>query len=83
MAKKPSYACPKCGATGIRLFRQADACDPYVSCAQCLTKDGVRRLSDRFWWWVPAVPTPGGSWYQYSHVPAADATWWYALPEKL
>lgn len=77
-----TLVCESCSATGVRIFRPAYSFDVTLNCATCLERAGVKRISDRFEWWVPACPTPHGEFWQYTCVPPADAAEWYSLPES-
>lgn len=67
-----SYHCGKCGALGVRLWRQSHtfADSVQLRCSACKAEDDV-----------PAVPTPDGSTYWgCSSVPSGGDAWWRALP---
>jgi hypothetical protein len=76
-----SYACERCRASGVRLFRPYSRIYSEAVCAACLVAAGVPRLADRFEWWVPAVPNDD-KWWGYHAVPEHLCEWWYALPES-
>lgn len=87
----PDYVCSKCGAAGLRLWRQSNTFLDYVElfCATCAEgdqKDTIAKYADfhrdtdsTIGDLVPARPTPEGDtfWGQTS----GDVEWWYALPQ--
>lgn len=87
--KIPSfYKCSGCGASGVKLWRQAQTFLPEIAllcrgCGQKKTEDQVRG-SDQIGWLLPAVPTPCGStFWGYTSVPQDGCRWWNLLPPAL
>jgi hypothetical protein len=85
------YVCKKCGATGVKLWReyQTFANHTKLLCGACTSQDQGRPLDlsdgDQCGWMVPAVPTlePEAPWWGYTSVPAEGVAWWKALPLQL
>ena len=82
------YTCAKCGAKGVKLWRDYQTCldSQTLTCRSCsLAKSGKNAddlRGDQIGWLVPAVPTADGStFWGYSSVPSAAVKWWRALPE--
>jgi hypothetical protein len=81
------YTCGGCGAKGVKLWRdyQTFLDRQTLRCRRCCEAHegkAVREGSDQIGWSVPAVPTADGStFWGYSSVPLAAASWWKALPE--
>lgn len=91
------YLCGGCAATGIKLWREYQTCNPHLLCAPCACADqkkpddidaqgyhGGRRRGDQIGWYVPAVPDEErvGYW-GYASVPQAGVIWWRRLPTRL
>lgn len=92
------YACGKCGARGLKLWRMANgarnADGHELLCAVCLAPfvqvdnwgksitGSFGSATDQLSGWLPAVPTDGTYW-GYTSVPDAGVTWWVNLPTYL
>ena len=89
-----SYRC-KCGAHGVRLFRQYQTFADNVEllCQACALIDQKKTLPTQngtsIGWLVAAVPCPpcevfgamqGQSFWGYTSTPQEACDWWYALP---
>lgn len=91
---KINYTCQKCGADGVRLWReyQAFADHTELLCAFCACeregKDSENFLADmwhgqgdQIGWMVPAVMTDDReSFWGYTSVPQAAVNAWYRMP---
>lgn len=92
----PDYKCGKCGATGIKLWREYMTVNPRLLCAVCASEEeneniadidskGIRTgkydRTDQISGYVPAVPDEEGvGYWGYTSVPPEGVNWWKALP---
>lgn len=89
----PDYVCSKCGAFGLRLWRQTNTFADHLEllCAPCAEVDQAKQVASYDFVrshdpgigdLVPARPTEEGDtfWGQTSGG-AESVTWWYALPQ--
>lgn len=81
------YKCSKCGAAGVRLWRQYQTFADHIDllCLACGEADQKRKIDPRetsIGWLVLAVPTADGSdtYWGYTSVPDDGLDWWKALP---
>lgn len=87
------YKCSKCGATGVKLWRDicVFASDVELQCAECATDEHVDDAgkyvdkwgmrSDQVAGLLPAVPADGGAtFWGYTSVPPGPLSWWKSLP---
>lgn len=91
------YACCKCKAHGVKLWREYNAfmVHQVLWCADCAEarypeshKPGERsewalERGDTIGWLVPAVPTAeGDTFWGYTSVPDEGVAWWWRLPPR-
>lgn len=71
-APGPDYFCGKCGAWGLRLWRESHVTLEHVRlrCEACATTEQV----------IPARPTPEGDTF-WGHT-SGDVDWWRELPAR-
>ncbi len=93
-----NYKCQVCGASGIKLWRMYMTTAPDLLCASCAAKDQGQDIStldehgeldngygggtDQIGWFIPAVPSPDGSYWGYASIPERASRWWMRLPNK-
>jgi hypothetical protein len=89
-AAPDAYRCGKCGAHGVKLWREYQTISPKLLCVACAEQDQGRRLEtgpgacDQIGWYVPAVPDEeGAGFWGYTSVPSAGVAWWKGLPMAL
>lgn len=82
------YVCSKCGAAGVRLYREYStfANSVHLKCRTCTVKDTSQEpdiVSEHaIGWMVAAVPTEDGETYWgYTSVPRLGVEWWNNLPK--
>lgn len=85
------YVCGRCGASGLRLWRQSHVFLSSVDlrCATCATTEQAEQIAayadcheqhnPEIGDMVPARPTPEGDTF-WGHT-SGDVEWWYALPQ--
>jgi len=90
-APGPDYVCGRCGASGLRLWRQSHVFLDNVDlrCAPCATAEQTEQIaryahfhdpeSATIGDLLPARPTPEGDTF-WGHT-SGDVEWWYALPQ--
>jgi hypothetical protein len=90
--RRPKYKCSKCGAKGIKLWRQYQRLTDgvHLLCFECAVEDQNANRSeflqkiksgetDQIKWLVPAVPV-GKTFWGYTSVPDHGVFWWNSLP---
>lgn len=80
------YVCAKCGASGVRLYRDYNTFADFITltCTACTEESENRKAKGKahsIGWKVAAVPTEDGStFWGYTSVPQAGVEWWDRLP---
>lgn len=86
------YTCSKCGAKGVKLWRDYNILLDHqeLTCYACTPgkddPDDIRGpgVHTSIGWKVAAIPTPGNtSFWGYTSAPEEGVAWWKALPLEM
>jgi hypothetical protein len=96
MEMPSNYVCSKCGATGVKLWREYQTFLDHIhlKCLGCSIEEQRESLNqqdiasiidgrtDQIGWRVAACPTDDGTYWGYTSVPQDVVDWWKNLPYK-